>query len=508
MLRRSPFARWVPRYFGRTAHPREKRGNVAPRGGGSLRGPAANKYGEDAAAKGEASRHEGEVQTSSATDLAITGSSHKLVRKAEALFGRWQALGGTVVNHSVGCEVPAPHSVQSDSVRSLPRNGPRDAVLFTAQTEVFAVLKTILPRVERCGEASSRDAFQQKPTREGELSPPVDNLVVIPDEVAENPKKFLHHIERHRTDKAADCVALSGDAHSASPGFSMREILVFLRLYHAVESEDGVLLLQLLEELRRAVFKPQERHVDEARKGNGDENSVIPQLLLTLSELGLVEERVLEKLTTLGGCFLSRRQIFCYPECDLVRLLVAFHRFKLHHEPCFKATMKALRQKTLRSPLKSFLLGVRAQQDRNALDEGTNKGGIPSCMTGLTVNELLEALSAIALSLYRERAVVELLVATILAAVREDEEKFGNSISGEANAGAKNLGVLRTLQIHRAAKICEQMEMAQPVLAHLLHRLSVSYGGLIVDGGEGPLNPERVGFYDFITADLVKVVRS
>ncbi|ORC90319.1 uncharacterized protein TM35_000081170 [Trypanosoma theileri] len=422
-------------------------------------------------------------------------------------------------NHQIGSRPSVHRSFSSSGVVTDTSHRSRmDAVLFEAKTEVFSVLRTILPPPQRggtdvgpCSVQSRGDdgMVQGSVPHKGPSS--TAGLVVIPDEATPDAAGYLRRVrDSHRTGEVRSGVTLPGGEQQRPALLSMKEIAVFAELYHILECEDGVLLLQLMAELRCLVLTPVKRLAGETiPPSEGGIGNAVSQLLLTLSSLGLVEERVLQRLTSPRGPFLSPAQLAHQAAGDLVRLLVAFHRFGLHHEPCFKAVVRVLKWRSLRNPLRSCVETVFAQSNGDVLGGGVPEADmVPVCMAGLSVNNLLEAMAAIALSLHRERAVVELLAATVVAAVWNDERMFLDSAAGRVSAQHDHVLVFRTVQVHRAAKTCEQMELGQASLAHLLHRLSICYSGLLVNNGEDPLSPERVGFYDSVTADLVKVNRS
>ncbi|EKF32651.1 hypothetical protein MOQ_003494 [Trypanosoma cruzi marinkellei] len=512
MFQRSFVVRWVPRYIRRVPQARQKEHPDAMVMGWSKASSkrraecsAVSKHDGGAVRVAQAKRPEITEEASTVLASPVSDVSRLLLRKAETLLDSWQKLNMTTA-------ISGSRGDSSRGMTNLSSNPERDAVAFMAQTEVFAVVKGMLHlstplegSLNRCEEDNKHDGLRQDAFQERRSTSSISGMVVIPDEGTTDAVKYLAQIGRHHMGKVQDEVASLEDSFPTSSAiFSLHEIVVFLQLYNTMDCEDGELLLQLLGELRRIVFSTGKKIHNGQHVLTKSEEDVIPQLLLTLSSLGIVEENVLQRIVGINnGSFLSRAKIARYPESDLIRLLVAFNRFGLHHEPCFHVTAKTLRRKSLRNPLKSFCRNALNCRADAAPLKDVERSRVPSSMAGLTMNELLEALTAIALSLCREREVVELLAATIVTAV-EDEEDMRYSTNEKAKTREKELGLLRTLQVHRAAKVCEQMDMAQPSLAHLLHRLSIRYGGLLADGGDVSLSPERVGFYDFITADLVK----
>ncbi|RNF19599.1 hypothetical protein TcG_04180 [Trypanosoma cruzi] len=512
MLQRSFVVRWVPRYIRQAPQVRQKEQRDAVAMGRSkatskrrAECSAVSKRDGGVARATQEKRLEITEEASTVLESPVSDVSRLLLRKAETLLDSWQKLNMTM----------AISGSRSDSLRGMKNsssNQKRDAVAFMAQTEVFAVVKGMIhlstPQegsLNRCEEDNKHDGLRQNAFQEYRSTNSISGMVVIPDEVTNDAVNYLAQIGRHCVGKVQDEVASLDDSSPTSSAiFSLREVVVFLELYNAMDCEDGGLLLRLLQELRRIVFSTEKEIRTENHVLREFEEGVIPRLLLTLSSLGIVEEHVLQRIVAINdGSILSRAKIARYPESDLIRLLVALNRFGLHHEPCFHVTAKTLRRNSLRNPLKSFCRNaLNFRVDAAPIGDG-ERSRVPSSMAGLTMNELLEALTAIALSLCREREVVKLLAATIVTAV-EDEEYMRCSTKEKAKTREEDLGLLRTLQVHRAAKVCEQMDMPQPSLAHLLHRLSIRYGGLLADGGDVSLSPERVGFYDFITADLVK----
>ncbi|KEG15213.1 hypothetical protein DQ04_00141010 [Trypanosoma grayi] len=434
-----------------------------------------------------------------------------LLRKAEELLRCWQELDDVMVNRKIGHGQSSPHTLSASETEALSLQQQRDMVFFTAKAEVFAVLKALLPPVQCRGGGSGVDAPPQNYKRETETHAgrkSVGGLAVIPDEATADVGGYLQQLGTSRLGDGKGGESFSSDTQRRPAVLSMKDIVVFLQLYHALECEDGILLLQLMEELQCIVLAPKIRSINEDALSNKGHESAVPQVLLVMSGLGLVEEFVLQALIRPSGPFLSPAEIARLHESDLVRLLVALHRFGLHQEPCFKSTTKVLRQRAHRKPLKSFIRPHLAHPSGAPPSDAAKSAGIPACVVGLTVNELLEGISAVALSVHREKAVVEFLSAIIIAAVEVEERNSASITRERVDAHEHNLGLLRTLQVHRAAKLCEQMQLEQPALAHLLHRLSIRHGGLLVDGGETAMNPERVGFFDAITADLVKVCHS
>ncbi|RNF26891.1 uncharacterized protein Tco025E_00854 [Trypanosoma conorhini] len=524
MLRRGVVVRWVPRYARQFPRGRGRGRKAAAAAAGlasvasncSTESPVVRAYDEQVALAAKARQREVKKGAPSTPDSTIPDVSNLLLRKAEKLLDRWQKLSETMVTRRIGgvpsvaC-VSSPNKIQRSSL-----DQERDAVLFMAQTEVFAVVKGVLPSstrqdviVDRSAEDKGPTDPQKGSTQEGRSTRGTSSMVIIPDEAAADAVKYLEQLgKRHAGTVQGGVDSVEGPSPTSALVFSLHELVVFLQLYNDVNCEDGELLLRLLAELRRVVFSARKGLDNEPGVLSIREESVVPRLLLTLSSLGIVEDNVLQRLVTVnGGRFISRAKIARYSEADLVRLLVAFHRFGLHHEPCFGLAAKVLRRKSLCSPLSSFRRRALSYKTDSLPAGDVKSGGVPALMSGLTLNELLEALTAVSLSLSREREVVELLAATIVAAVEEEEGAVHRN-GGGARTREEDAGFFRTLQVHRAAKVCEQMEQAQPALAHLLHRLSIRYGGVLADGGEEALSPERVGFYDFVTADLVKVRRS
>ncbi|RNE97330.1 hypothetical protein TraAM80_09385 [Trypanosoma rangeli] len=523
MLHRSAVVRWVPRYArqcpwvrprGQRAAAAAGRANVASNCSPMFL--AVNEDNGEVMMATKARQHDVQKEASSALDPTVTGVSQMLLRKAETLLHRWKNLNETMLIHCIGGVPFIARNLSPNKMKESFLKQEQDAVSFMAQTEVFAVVKDMLPLSTHQGDIGDRsetDEIRNNPQEDsrqgGGLTCRTSSMVVIPDEATTDAVKYLEQLGKHRIEAVqgkADLV--KGSSPTLPVIFSLPEIVVFLQLYDEMNCEDGELLLRLLAELRRIVFSARKEVGDEKRMLSEAEEGVVSRLLLTLSSLGIAEEHVLQRLVTVnGGRFMSRAKLARYSEADLVRLLVAFGRFKLHHEPCFNVTAKTLRRKSLCSPLRSFRRRALAYASGAVSEGNTKRVSVSSLMAGLTLNDLLEALTAIALSLCRDVEVVELLAASIVTAVEEEEDR-GRSNRGEAQTRDEELGFVRTLQVHRATKVCEQMELAQPALAQLLHRLSIRYGGVLADGGEDALSPERVGFYDFITADLVKVRHS
>ncbi|KAH9577988.1 hypothetical protein LSM04_001858 [Trypanosoma melophagium] len=511
MIRQSALLRWTPRYFTRSARSLRsgpqgslaaRSRNVSPRpmAAHAATSTCTGRVGATGASAvfpegRECKRcveHSGELSPMANSSTAETVSA--IVQKAESLLSRWQQLDERIENHQIGSRPCFHRSFSSGAVEDTSHILRMDAVQFEAKNEVFSVLRTILPppkrrctNVEPCSSQSTGDESMAQGGVPHTGPSLTDGLVVIPDEAAPDAEGYLRRVRSgHRTGEVQSGVTLLDGEQQRPALLSMGEIAVFAELYHALECEDGTLLLQLMAELRCLVLAPVKRLADKTMPpSEGDFGSAISQLLLTLSSLGLVEERVLQSLTSPRGPFLSPAQLAHQDAGDLVRLLVAFHRFGLHHEPCFKMAVRALKRRSLRGPLRSCVETIFAQSNGDAFRGGLAEADMVSaCMARLTVNNLLEAMAAIALSLHREKVVVELLAATVVVAVWNDERMSVDSATGR------------------------QMELGQVALANLLHRLSICHSGLLVNSGEDPLSPERVGFYDPVTADLVKVNRS
>ncbi|KAG8347705.1 hypothetical protein TRVL_01457 [Trypanosoma vivax] len=534
MFRRSLFVRWVPRYFKKPTRPPHRSQHGAATRGQPLRRrketppPMTRRTSTSRGVVGcdvkcgatEASRlHVG-------SDPAIK----TLMRRARELLSNCQRLEDSKVRHRIRHEKPTAAPSSGEAVSAHPRQWTWDGISFCAKTEVFAVLKSVLspahepsgcvPAARGDGEGSVEN--KEITSNKGQQRCPAGvshrpHLSVIPDEAVGDAQGYLDRLRRSQMEQTSRLTGVGSGSSAGSPVvLSLQDILHILQLYELMECEDGTLLLQLMDQLRSVVLTWSEAVTFIPTPGSTlPLGAVVSRLLLVSSSLGLAEEQVLQKLIDTNNPFLSSCQVARCRVADVVRLLVALHRFGFHHEPCYMVAVKVLKSKVLRGPL---IPATRRALRKGVVGTPLHDDNKVKClllhMTGILLSEVLEALSGMALSLHREKVIVEFLAATVVATVcmeevAEEREKEKESLARPARReGADNSEPVLALQVHRAAKLCEQMELPQPALAHVLQRLVVRHRGLIVDGGEGDFDPQRTGFFDAVTADMVKVFRS
>nr|CCC94023.1 conserved hypothetical protein [Trypanosoma congolense IL3000] len=539
MLRRTPFSRWVPQYFRqpmrKTRGQRRGSSNTASavREGNKVRFSSDDQQkatcDEDLrrriSSACETRKLDGNASSVDSPRFYRSPEIVALMKKACALLNKWHQLDTSLVNQEIRTKLRVPYThplygVGEYPVEKLPNAISASGLSFACKTEVLGVFKTVLPPAPPQSSVldCSNEASVQQPGRQTHVCDVTKRrLSVIPDDAASDALTYLRRIRGDCTEKWQDAPNNGTTLQSVGCAvLSLHDVVVLLQLYEAAESEDGVLLLQFMDQVRRVVLsscRDGESGVA-ATCGGG----VVAQLLLCFSSLGLMEESVLQQLINPRGPFLTKQQVRCYDVCDLVRLLVAFHRFGLHHEKCFAFVIGALRDKLLRKPLRSFSRQSLTLNQFSSTMKLPEEDTVAQCVRELTVNDLLESLTGISLSIHRERAVVDFLLSLIITTVRYEEKTVAGSHSvnltdcamrDQTTMNHKQKWVLaRAFQVHRAAKISEQMELPQPALPHLLEYLAVRYRGIIVDGGDGEITPENVGFFDTVTADLVKVARS
>lgn len=536
MLRTSIIVRWVPKYFKRSIQaPQRQR-----RGGPTIETTCGRDNKSYPSADARRETVSGHAKKQKARDATVMASKQRvphpkafsphrtpevraLAEKATTILRCFdqQKLEGQVFSRGIGPDCHSsglsPSALTKDHCEDAQLRRSKDSLCFMGKTEVLAVLKAVLPPPPLNNAVSLSHSDCQR------LSEPCGSsrslLVAIPDDEAANVHGYLRRIRGKAEGKEGDITSIDSAAGGTTlaASMSLRDVTIFLQLYEAVESEDGALLLQLMGVLRRIVFSG---HGCEFNEGSPkDTVGVVSQLLVVLSSLGLAEEHVLQRLVSSTGPFLTTRLVLNSKESNLIQLLVALHRFGFHHEKCYTACVRALQTAAHRDPLNSFIrhaLLKRGSKEPAQLSKGGIR--IPRCLNGLTVSDLLEALSGMALSLHRQKVVVDLLLATIVAIVLNEELAMTNKphlrnpenivTTADEHAFMQDWISARALQVQRAAKVSEQMELPHPVIPQLFERLAVRYRGLIVDGGDGDISPENVGFYDAVTADLIKVSRS
>lgn len=193
---------------------------------------------------------------------------------------------------------------------------------FTALRDVLGPLSQVLP---------PPPAHMQQPAAASPGTGSLEKLRVVPD-------------------------PLSGGAAPAVPqplplsrttSFSLEELTAFLELYQLAASQDGELLLRLLGEVNR-FFVGNMAAAASKRAEVRTATLPLPELLLTLSTVGISEERVLQTIAqrpqrdsaTPAGLLYTYLPF--YSVSQLVSLTVALHRFGLHQDNAFKQTMDAL----------------------------------------------------------------------------------------------------------------------------------------------------------------------
>jgi hypothetical protein len=372
--------------------------------------------------------------------------------------------------------------------------------------------------------------------------------------------------------------------------FNLEELVVFLQLYDAVGSDDGQLLLHLMTEVHRQLlmYATAHRRAAETQKAamhdgrDGRNTSAtdmmsspslpLPALLFTMSSLGLVEEAVLDLVTSALPTSESMpvrrgllyRELPHYSTAELITLTIALHRFGHSQQPSMKATTKALRVSLYNKSVAAgafhrIMKDIKKRLDRSAgaathYSAGTdapeqqlpatvasdNDGSGASDTNGVRMLQtqvelpslvlqmqcplflLLEALTAASLTIYRRADVVSFLsdlIATTavielshtLPSGSDDTHCAPRAAAARTQASeTQEYVVFVAHQLLRAAKLTEEMELPQPLLLGVFAWCCTLTGkGVVVDGGEaGAVPSDRVAFYDHVTADLIKVNRS
>lgn len=372
-----------------------------------------------------------------------------------------------------------------------------------------------------------------------------------------------------------------GPPMTAAADFSLSDLVLFLRLYDSANVEDGQLLMQLMNEIRRQLFALAEAAADAAAaRGGSSAPSVagvtvgehdqeaanrgvkgisqvpsasllpLPAMLYTMSSLGIVEEAVLDVVTSCavhdGAC--GRRgllysQLRLYSVADLLQLLVALHRFGHQQQPSTKAVAKALRASLYSTPTNASRFHRRARSLKKALaarprtpssGEGrvgataavADTGGVAAMIAadkelsslafGLEcpLFLLLEALTATATTVHRRTDVVAFLsdliavtaVTELMTAVHESRGRRSPAGCEDLALEAQGFVFAVSHQLLRAAKLTECMELPQILLSNVFAwSTTLSGRGVVVDGGEDRAVPsDRVAYYDHVTADLIK----
>ncbi|KAG5490715.1 hypothetical protein JKF63_00837 [Porcisia hertigi] len=350
--------------------------------------------------------------------------------------------------------------------------------------------------------------------------------------------------------------------------FSLAELTLFLRLYDSADVEDGQLLLQIMNEIRRHLFALAETVASnttgednlEAGIGVGveimsQEPSAsplpLPGMLYTMASLGIAEEAVLEvviKCTMRNGkpsrSGLLYPQLRFYPVKELLQLLVALQRFGHQQHFSTKAVVKMLRASfyNTRTVAGRFHKHARALKKALAARPGTppsregrcsvastdaDAGGVAAMtladeelcslafMLECPLFLLLEALTTATTTVHRREDVVTFLsdliavtaVVELTTAVHEHRGRQGAASREELSQETQEFVFAVSYQLLRAAKLAESMEVPQLFLSDVFSwSTTLSGRGVVVDGDEDNAVPsDRVAYYDHVTADLIKL---
>ncbi|KPA81672.1 hypothetical protein ABB37_03981 [Leptomonas pyrrhocoris] len=456
--------------------------------------------------------------------------------------------------------------VSSSSPTTITAEAMRNYVEFTARRDVFGPLRHYLP-----------PAVSSAATRASGAAAPRFRLV--PSTTAP---------------VTADPSALPTAKDEGVQAFRLADLIVFLQLYDSVDADDGQLLVQLMTEVHRQLFayalaqkstadapgtnsrnptsaEQAKNNTDNCRsRDRGDQLSKpvvylpLPALLFTMSSLGLVEEAVLELVTTAAASTdgsrarrgLLYRQLPLYSSEELITLLIALHRFGHSQQPSMKAVTKTLRASlynpaTAASSFHRIMKGIKKRTQRTAGtanaeaveaqlpklrvegdDESAEVNVVRTLQSHVELQSLvvqlhsplfllLEALTAAAMTVYRRSDVISFLsdwiavtaVMELAAALRcpgSGRSVLSSSTSHRVQEEAQEYVLFVAHQLLRAAKLTEEMELPQPVLSAVFAwSCTLSGKGVVVDGGEDSKVPsERVAFYDHVTADLIKAKRT
>ncbi|GET93658.1 hypothetical protein, conserved [Leishmania tarentolae] len=368
---------------------------------------------------------------------------------------------------------------------------------------------------------------------------------------------------------------------TAAGNFSISELVLFLRLYDSTNIEDGQLLVQMMSEIRRQLFSLAEAAADAAvttagsstpsvgssttneDDGEGQSRCVkgisqapggsllpLPAMLYTMSSLGIVEEDVLDVVTSCAMYNGTRRrrgllysQLCFYSVADLLQLLVALHRFGHQQHSSTKTVTKALRASLYSSSttasrfhrhVKLLKKMIQSQSRAPSPGEGRISGAATDADTAgiasmIAADEelrslafglecplflLLEALTTTSTTVHRRADVVAFLsdliavtaVAELTTAVQESRDSHSHAGFKDLEREAQEFVLAVSHQLLRAAKLTECMELPQILLSHVFAwSTTLSGRGVVVDGGEDSTFPsDRVVYYDHVTADLIK----
>ncbi|CAJ1013065.1 hypothetical protein Q4I28_008378 [Leishmania naiffi] len=545
MLARTVVRLWTPKYFreqagaGRHLGKRRTRAlNAAPvlcssgvaRGGVAAtscttpaRAPPPRKstrksIAEHAPSTSSVGRTPGQPPTSSLPSPQPDAfhTSHPLVQRTQELL------------HELASADHSQSSLSPDAVRGYAQ--------FSARHDVLGPLRSLLPLpATSSGGSSANPASRQR-------------FHIVPV-VGMNPAMPPPRLQR-----------------SATADFSLSDLVLFLQLYEGANMEDGKLLVQVMNEVRRQLFALAET-VARTTTDEGDLEAErggvkgvlqtpsasplpFPAMLYTMSSLGIVEEAVLDVVTscavrddTHGKLGLLYSQLRHYSVKELLQLLIALQRFGHQQQPATKALTKALRASLYDTSTTASRFHRRAGAFKKALaarhqtpppGEGRvnaaevdgDTGGVIAMMVadkelgslafGLEcpLFLLLEALTTTATTVHRRVDVVAFLsdliavtaAAELTTAVQESCSLPVPAGPQEVTKEAQEFLFAVSHQLLRAAKLTEAMNLPQILLSEVFAwSTTLSGRGVMVDGGEdSPVPSDRVVYYDHVTADLIK----
>lgn len=557
MLRPSLVVRWTPNYFrGARRPPAARAGKTAVAAAAATNTNGAARSTTPSRAPPRSSpqqRHRrnhstvvlpssfylserGETSTAHTSALPVT-SSFALCRTAQDLVHRWDTAGSG--DHAV-----------------------RDYVRFSARRDVLSPLSSYLPPpLPSVGFSTRRSSSTS--TASTSLRPRTTALRVVADASVGDPSAVV---------KQPACATGEGSSNASATArptvatFSLEELVTLLELYDLVECDDGPLLLQLLEEVNRFVFGTL-RLCKRAVPPHHHVKLPLPRLLFVLSQLGLAEERLLVEVTrsvlpASGGGGARREamaaplparpadddnedapglvfsQLRLYDEVELVTLLVALYRFDLHHSRAFDVTVKTLHQRLWQPGSHAFRF-VRAmrpihrqikQQHQQPEEDWWERvlSEVPTLPRGLhcAPDLLVRALTAFSVSLFRRAEVTEFVAdvlavqawdalsvharATAITTTSSDMPLSRDAGASQCFGGTDFIPLVELGELLlRGVKLCEEMNVAHPLLAEVFGRCCTASGkGVVIDGGEDADVPsDRRVYYDHVTADLVRLNR-
>lgn len=548
MLRRSSWLRWVPNYRHgqppkRVVARKHNDNRPAGRRQGSVRAPPL-----------------GETVSSLALVSPLASSVHEIASRRAAAFPLCEKARELVTAWQGGNESLFSPSSPSSSVGAGDGRGREGGLRFSALRDVLSPLALLLPPPPL---HMRQPKPQQAATTEGDTpSLTALKLRVVPDD----------EVGTIDTTKPSSTTA-SSRCLSVTPFSLEELVTCLTLYDLAECEDGELLLRLLGEVHRFVcgnVPKVLSGRTEFANNTSASVKLPFPQLLLVLSRLGLAEERVLQAIVSRprahsregndGG--LLYPQLPQYAVSELVLLLAGFHRFALHNDYAFRETVKTLQHlhlfrprsdasafnKSLAKAVKEWttrtaqgtvvdvaaasaspghrlthkaltqeetrrLVATRAVADENpsrdaartVFDELPQLPASLQCPTPL----LVEALTALSLSLFRRREVVCFLAHVLVVSAVAELSLIASD--AELDNASKRVAVNTVSHtLLRAVRLCEEMNEPQALLADCLaFAVDVSWGGVLTDGGEDADVPsERRAYYDHVTADLVKVHRS